>query len=519
MSGETLEQTQDGNTALRYGTVTPNKRRKLPTNKITSESIQMPRKDRTQAQSNAQQQVRDLSMLAWMVRRHLDYVSGFRLQFKTGEEELDKAIGEYFSWHAAPRHFDVAASKGREEMFRLFEQEKTTGGDAGMLKINKMLSLQAVESDLIAFPKDGKEKANGRGSNKVPKNVADSVHKNDGCTYSSQYPGRVEQWCICSRGSNGTGLHYAQLVPRESMIFGRYLSRFGSQTRGVSPLTACLNSCSDMYQGIDLQLAKARIHALFGIAIFRDYSGGDFEDEAGAGAGEEDDTANTDGTSSTTGAPEFVPNQMTMMDMDVNGRADMLESTTPSNEFREFIETVARIVLLALDIPYSAWNSGESSFSAIMADQNQYEVSCKFKRRQNEWSRRDYSDWAIEELYDKNEMVPEEFRNIPALAEAAGMTMRQVQAKLEWIPSGFPWLQKMQEISGDILAISAGLDNPYAAARRRGGDYDENIRLIRQAIETAGEDVPLVFANSGGIRSVQETIEAANKVNEANDDQ
>jgi capsid protein len=196
-----------------------------------------------------------------------------------------------------------------------------------------------------------------------------------------------------------------------------------------------------------------------------------------------------------------------MLDMDTNGRVDMLESKTPSNEFREFIETIARIVLLALDIPYSAYNSAGSSFSGIMADQNMYEVACKHKRRKNKWDRKQYSDWLVGEAWDKNKVIAVE-GDLPALAEAAGLTMKQVKAKVEWISSGMPWLQKMQEIQGEILTVASGTDNPVDISRRHGTDFYDNIMKTSAALKFAEKHgVPLVFAQSGA-RSIEEILKA-----------
>jgi len=504
----------DVKTNLRYGNVVPNKRRKLPSGKITSESVQIGRKDRDQSQANAQQQMRDLSLLAWMVRRHLDYVSSFRFNFKTAADEADAAkvalddyIHTLFNWHAIPDRFDVAARLGREEGFRLFELEKTIAGDAGMLKIPSLLVMQMIESDLIAKPKTGKLNAKGK-AQKIPQNVERTVHPDDGCIYNRTYAGRVDQWCLCSRGLDGKGLHFDQLVDRTSMIFDGYFTRYSSQTRGVSPLTTALNSCSDIYNGIDLQLAKARIHALFGIAVFRDYSGGDYADEFGEGAADEETEAPVDGTTDSGVLAELAPDQMTMVDMDTNGKIDLLESKTPSAEFRDFIETVARIVLISLDIPYTAYNSAASSFSGIMADQNMYEVACKHKRRKNEWARKSYSDWLIEQAFAKNSNIAIE-GDIATLAQAAGYTMAQVQSRVEWISSGMPWLQQMQEVQGEILAIASGADNPVDIARSHGTDVWENIRKTGEVLAFAEQHgVPLVFAQSGS-RSMAEVLMAA----------
>ena len=89
------------------------------------------------------------------------------------------------------------------------------------------------------------------------------------------------------------------------------------------------------------------------------------------------------------------------------------------------------------------------------------------------------------------------------------MTLKQIKARVEWISSGMPWLQKLQEIQGDILAIASGVDNPIDISRRRGTDYFENVRKTGEALKAAEEaGVPMVFAQSGS-RSVAEVLLSA----------
>jgi len=137
-----------------------------------------------------------------------------------------------------------------------------------------------------------------------------------------------------------------------------------------------------------------------------------------------------------------------------------------------------------------------------------YEVSCKHKRRKNEWARKNYSDWLIEQAFAKNSNIGVE-GDIAALATAAGYTMQQVQARVEWISSGMPWLQQMQEIQGEILTIASGVDNPIDIARSHGTDFYENVRKTGEALAFAEKHgVPLVFAQSGS-RSMAEVLLAA----------
>jgi capsid protein len=184
-----------------------------------------------------------------------------------------------------------------------------------------------------------------------------------------------------------------------------------------------------------------------------------------------------------------------MVDMDTKGRIDTIESKTPSREFKEFSELVLRIAMLALDIPYTAFNSAASSFSGMIADQNFYETSCKWKREKNKWARKNYSDWLLERIWND----PQDEWGLRSVAAAVGITrLRDIQEEIEWVPTGTPWLQKLQEVQGDIKCISAGIDNPIDICKRRGTDFFDNVRKIRKANEYAkANNVPIIIGDSG----------------------
>ena len=505
-----------------YDAAVTTNRRKAPRTKLAAEHIILPQAKRKKVTATVQDQVRNVSVAAWAVRRHLDYVSKFRFQFRTGNEALDKLVNRLFDWHARPRNFDIAERFGREEMFRMFESEKVTAGDAAIAKLANG-KMQAIESDLIALPTDGRwNKTNGR-YDPVPKKVARSVNKDTGVVMDPKAPGRVAEYCICNRGDTGKGLAFDHLESARNVIFDAYYTRFSSQVRGVSPLTTAINSIQDLYEGVDWNLAKAKAHALFGIAIMRDYAtaGSDQEeiDELGAVAGittgaDENKTGASEsegGTKSVSSSlQQYQPDQMMLLDMETRGRVDTIESKNPSSEFQAFTELVLRLVFLALDIPFTAFNSRASNFSGLIADQNMYDVSCKWKREKNGWKRQEYSDWLIERAWDDPEWQLREAAN------AAGISrLREVQAEAKWVPSGSPWLQKLQEVQGDIKAISVGLDNPIDACKRRGTDFFENIRKTADAYRFAEEhDVPLMIGEPG-----QATVEESEgKSNETEGD-
>ncbi len=471
-----------------YDAVKSSTRRKPVSGTITAEGVQLRPSERSKLTATIQDQIRNTTLVAWMIRRHLDYVSRFRFQFRTGNKELDRAVENLFRVHAAPQNFDIAGRLGREEMFRLFELEKVTGGDAAMLKL-KTGHLQAIESDLIAKPKVGKWNPRTKQHAQLAK--AQQEIDASGLIFDDRFPGRIKQFCICNRLPDGKQVAFDQLVDAENVIFDAYYTRFSSQVRGVSPLSTALNTVRDTYEGIEYNLAKAKIHALFGIALMRDFAGADDAAEAagqwGGAAGitpAPDDAP--DAAQIAASAQELKPGQMLTIDVDTRGRVDTIESKTPSTEFREFSEFTLRLALLALDIPFTAIDSRASSFAAMIADQNLYEVSCRGKRDKNLWKRQEYSDWLLA-------------NNWASLQRAAGkMTLEEAQQAVEWVPAGFPWLQKIQEVEGDGKAIALALDNPIDAARRRGGDVFANIDKTADVLAYAKEKgVPVMIGVPG----------------------
>ena len=143
-----------------------------------------------------------------------------------------------------------------------------------------------------------------------------------------------------------------------------------------------------------------------------------------------------------------------------------------------------------------------SSFSARIADLNDYEVSSESKRTKNRYVRKEYSDWVLALIWN-DPASPWPLREIGI---RNGMTLRDVQDALEWVPSGMPWMDKYAQVQGDQLSIDIGLDNAIDACRRRGGDVFENIDKQAQVIEYARKKgVPLVMGKSGE-RTVEQVV-------------
>lgn len=504
-------------------------RRQAPKSRVYHEGDLLTQSKRGKLQATAQDQVRNHSLVAWMVRKHLDYVSKFHFSFRTGKETVDALVNRIFRWHGAPRNLDFLGRFGRDEMFRLFEMEKVIGGDAGLIKLAD-LKLQALEADLIA-----------KGA-AAPENVNDS-----GLVVDDM--GRVLQYAICSRGDTGNSYKHHHLEPASNVIFDGYWTRFSSQYRGVSPLSTAINMVQDIHEAFEFNLVKAKMHALFGVALTREADGeGSLGGSSGAANVREwtatawdwavNDVCVSSGkvytcasAHSTTSASVFAtdlaagrwsvdadqsqldlnPRTVNMLDLAPGQDAKVIESATPSAEFVEGSYLFIQIAMLALDIPITAFDSRRSSFSARIADLNEYEVSSDSKRTKNRYVRKDYSDWVIASIWND----PESAWPLKQVAESAGMRLRDLQESVEWIPSGSPWLDKYKQIQGDQLGIDIALDNAIDACRRRGVDVFDNIDKQAQVIAYAKlKGVPLIMGKSGD-RSIEQVV--ADEVAAANE--
>jgi capsid protein len=443
-----------------YNATVDKGRRQAPTTRVKHESDILKVRDRTKLQATAQDQLRNHSILAWMVRKHLDYISQFHVQIRSGRTKTDALLNRIFKWHGAPRNFDVAGRFGRNEMMRMFEMEKVVNGDSAMIKLEG-LKLQAMESDRIR-----------KGDYDGDVDVTDSGLVVD------DY-GRVLQYCLCDRTGNTGQYTFNHLEDADNVIFDGYWTRFGSQWRGVSPLSTALNTMQDINEAFEWNLIKAKMHALFGVAILRKTDG---NPELGGASGVDAET-DSESAASDDSHLDLDPRTVNLLDLNPDEDVRTIESGTPSSEFVEGSYLFIQTALLALDIPITCFDSRRSSFSARIADLNEYEVSARHKQTKNRYVLQDYSDWTIDEIWnDAESSWP-----LRQVAVADGLNKRDVQEIVNWVPHGSPWMDKLKQVTGDKMAISLGLDNAIDAARRRGSDVFANIDKQAEVIRYAND--------------------------------
>lgn len=449
--------TREPPTRFNYDALEPKNRRKSPKTTIASEDAYLGAGKRGKLQANAADIARNFSVVAWAIRRHLDYVARFDFHSRTGDRELDRTIEALMAQQSIAMNFDRGGRASRERAFRMAESRRIVDGDTGVLLLQSG-HVQGIEADLIRNP----------AKPSAPKGMAwvDGV--------LVDYAGRPARFALWGRGEGGKGYVFQRIVSAENLLFYGCWERWASeQIRGVSPLVTSLNQFRDVYEGFDYALAKMKLSQLFAIAMTRD---ADQTSLASILPGPNPVDEDEDGQVDDSGVP---PRQIdlthgpTVFDLDPGEEAKILESQTPSNELQQFSRLILMVALKALDIPYSFFDEAHTNYSGHRGSWIHYERSTLAAREDQlnmriAWTRFQLARW----IFDSKLVLPR------------GMTLDDLA--FEWVPLGMPWWDPLKEINGDLLAISAGLDSCQRVTKERGrGDIfdniDDNLEVIKYA--------------------------------------
>lgn len=473
-----------------YHAIQDKGRRKAPKTRTYSEDRMLRSRKHEKLRATAQDQARNHTLLVWMIRRHLDYVSQFQPMARTPLRELNKEIEFLLKWHGRKQNFDLAKRHGRDDMMRIYEGMKVLDGDCAMAKIRGRRSggegsLQGIEGSRITKPKD------------LPNALRTQVNE-QGLVLDDF--GAVTRYCVATRKEGN--MCYGQMMDADDVLYDGYFTRF-DQTRGVSPLATALNENADLHEGCESARLNLKMQQLFAVAIFRELT----EETDGIPTTEiEDNDNDKDGNQTADNRYEFdFTDGPIMADLDEGDRMEAIESKNPNNNFVPFTNLMIRMVLLALDIPYTAFDSMKASFSARIADRNEYEKSARAKRAKNQAILDAYTEWKFREWYDNPRR--ERFRR---LCDEAGLTPEEAAMRVEWVATATPWMDKANELEGDAKQLAQGRTSRQRLCRRDGVNYFDVIDEQSEEIAYANDKgVPLMIgepgqASTGQVKSDEE---------------
>lgn len=451
-------------------TETRNRRRSI-SSKTTTEDKQANDRKRAILSSNSRDLARNFAIAAWAIRKHLDFVTRFTFQAKTGDKGFDREFEQIIREQTTRHRFETARRHTYRRALRIAEACRVKDGDVFWMKLappssNARGKVQAIEGDRICTPSD------------LPKNTKPEDWVN-GVRVSAS--GASLAYALCDRGNFGRP-QLKRIVSARNMFSHGFYDRY-DQVRGVSPIAAGLNWFRDTYEGFEYALAKVKISQLFGLAFYRD------SDTFVFGQGTPTPTVDTDSDDVADAGYEV---DMTKgpftLDLDPGDRAEFLENKTPASETVDFLKMMIHVALKSLDIPYSFFDESFTNFYGSRGGLIQYLKSCENKIEdlqefQDEWTR-----WRTGLL------VEDKLLQLPAGKDFSFL-------RWEWVPDGVPWWDPVKEVRGNAMAVAAGFSSPQRVCREVGTDFEENIRQTAEAMAIANEaGVPLTFADSTAFR-------------------
>jgi capsid protein len=447
----------NGNRVVSFGykAADNNGNRKPGPKKTTHEDFQLPPKKAKKLVAEARDQIRNYAIVAWMVRKHLAYVSQFNFKIRTGNEDLNKRLMRHFANAQKKENFDIAKRHSMQRAMSLFEMAKVVEGDAALIKL-KNGSIQLVESDLIATPESG-----------LPETFAKRI--TDRGLILNRF-GAVDRYCLCRWDDDGKKKLYERMLKPDNVIYDGYFTR-AAQTRGASPLTAALDQFKDLFESWEWTLLKIKVHALLGFAFYRDS-----EDTVTglSGIEYEDPDEDVDGAeNNATGYDIKLDGNLLNLDLEDNDKVDLLESKTPHSGATEFQEAIIRCALMALDVPYTMYNSHGGTFAMAKADRAEYEHSAKQKRASNLEAWESWRDWKLLQfIADDGElaaMVSAQFGNVVDDPYA----FLDFTDTIKVVPGGMPWIDRKDEAESAGIEIGQGTNSRQRILKQRGEDFFE----------------------------------------------
>lgn len=429
---------------LGYDATIDKSRRQPATSTTKQEDLILKASDRKKLISQSRDIHRNFSIAGWMIRKHLDYVSTFNFQSRSGDKALDKDVEDLIKWWSRPKNFDVTGRHSLTRMIRLLEGRRTVDGDVFVVKLRDG-RVQGVEGDRVKTPDKG---------------LPDGVEKKSmtqGVLLAKS--GAPRAYAVCKREKNGR-LIFERLLRAMFVEAHGFYDRI-DQVRGISPIAAAMNTLRDTYEAFDYALAKAKVSQLFALAFYRNDYNGEGEIVTRETAIESDESGDGDLEAKEQQKYEVDFGRGPIkLELKGDDRAEFLESKNPSGEFQNFTSTMIGAAIKSLDIPYSFYDESFTNYSGSRQALLQYEQSAKVKRADVRQLLNNLTAWRLSLFIQDGDLT------LPAGMTISGMGW-------EWVAAGLPWIDPLKETKADIEAVAAGMASTLEVVKRRGRDAYE----------------------------------------------
>jgi capsid protein len=443
-----------------YDALNPKGRRRAPSAVTMNEDRHLSDSSRRQLIGGVRSLRRNSSLLEYMVRLHLNYVTAATFQSRTGDKVFDREAEALMAEESKPKNCEYRGMLSLDRVIRLAESHAVLDGDVGVMLIGTDTGrVQGIEGDRIRNPVAAIDGYRGD-------DWYNGVHVTaDGVPF---------EYAVHKRMGGNSAFQFERLVSTDNLKLHSYLGRF-DQYRGISPVASAYNQLQDLYEAESYALLKTKVASLFGIK---------FKRGPGPALGEVTYETDEDGNPvKTSYQVDFGAGAPFALDLDVGDDAEFMSNNDPGGNVQAFWEFVTAIAFAALDLPYSMWDPQQrGNFFGNKTNWLNYDRACEEKRAACVALRDEVTAFKYRLLIKQKQLT------LPK-----GLT---VAAKpWEWIPRKMPWWRPLEEVTAELKAIGGGLSNPYhACAESDQGDFEENVDLIAKAMKYAADaGVPLSY--------------------------
>lgn len=406
-----------------------------------SEDRVLDRTSRAMLTESIREAERNFTLAGFAVRKHIQYMSEFRFSCDTDDEQFNRQVELVFEqWGADPDRCHAQRRHAFPKLLTLVERHRLTDGDVGVLRCANG-SIQIIEADRIR----------SEFSEEMDPDIVQGVHLD-------RY-GANRSFEIWRRPVWGGAWEKEREVSARDMDLIGYFDRH-DQVRGVSPLAPAVKALYQLSDGIDYALAKMKLEQLIGLVTKRlpeadplgrvelDAQAGQWREEFGTG--------------------------LKHLDLSIDETAEFLTGDTPSQNFQAFTEFVIRLILAALDVPYSFLDGSKTNYYGSKGELNGYINGCRKRQEEmvvwlNKLTRWLLAGWVL----DGSIRLP------------AGKTADQIP--FTWVGAGTPFWRLIDDSKGYQIAVQNGFTNPEAVCNEHGGNFYDNIDRTAACLQYARE--------------------------------
>ena len=426
-----------------YQALNPKNRRRSTTRHVRSEDFLLNDQRRAALSANAFDVWRNMGILAWAIRRTLDYCCLWDFQPRTQDTGLNADLKALMARDSEPEQIDTFGRMDWDDFRRVAESQKLLTGDAFFVKISDG-TLQMVEGAYCRNPsfarRDQAQWVNGAklsGGRIVAWNFQEEDPRSGQRTDRAIQASRVWQHC--------------QFEARPNLI------------RPQSPIVAALNEFRDLDETLDHMRAKVKLDQMFGLAFGR---------KADAESFDEDDPQASDAQEGSARVVDFGDGPA-VFDLDEGEEVTPIQSANPASSTQDFIRICLAISLKALDLPYNFFDEAHTNFFGSRAAWLLFERACHARRKTQERLHRKMTQWRLWRY-----VLPPDLGGTGEIVLPRGMRVEDVVFK--WVPRGVAWWKPQEELDTALRSVAAGLKSMQDICDEHGfGDYLDNVREIQ----------------------------------------